>query len=272
MRFQSIFRIFAVITIIDITRNNQKGIPDSESKTNMKRLLNYLASSAIALLCSMTAQAQEKLTAELYGDFVSSYIWRGMEQCKASVQPALQLNYRGLELELWGSYELAGSGKYKEIDITLYYNLANFKFKVQDVWCGEGGDPEGRYFKYDAHATNHFFEASVGYDFGPVWMEWNTVFAGNDGLNNSGKRAYSSYFIADVPFRLAGCDWTASLGVVPYATTFYMTTGFAVTNVELKVSKDIKVTDSFSIPVFADLVANPRLQQAFFVFGFTLKP
>ncbi len=227
---------------------------------------------AIALFCCLTTRGQEKFSAELYGDFVSSYIWRGMEQCKASVQPGLLMNYRGFELEFWGDYELAGSGDYKEIDITLYYNLGHFKFKVQDIWSNIGGDPQGRFFKYDAHSTNHIFEGSMSYDFGLVSMEWNTVFAGNDGLNNSGKRAYSSYFIADAPFRLAGFDCNGSLGVAPYASTLYQTSGFAVTHLGLKVSRDIKVTDTFRIPVFLNVLANPCLQKAYLVFGFTLKP
>ncbi len=227
---------------------------------------------AIALLSCLTTRAQEKFSAELYGDFVSSYIWRGMEQCSASVQPGLQMSYRGFELEFWGDYELAGNGDYKELDITLWYNLGKFKFKVQDIWSNGGVDPQERYFKYEAHSTDHLFEGSVAYDFGPVCLEWNTVFAGHDGLNKSGKRAYSSYLLADVPFRLAGFDCNGSLGVVPYATSFYETSGFAVTNVELKVSRDIKVTDTFHIPVFVDISGNPCLQKAYLVFGFTLKP
>ena len=59
---------------------------------------------------------------------------------------------------------------------------------------------------------------------------------------------------------------------MPFATTSYGTTGFAVTNVSLKATKDIKVTDSFSIPVFGQVVANPCSQNAYLVFGFTLQP
>ncbi len=226
----------------------------------------------LALLCSLTSCAQEKLSAELYGDFVSSYIWRGLELCKASVQPGLTLGYRGFELEFWGDYELTGKGDYREIDVTLWYSVGKFKFKLQDIWSNSGPDLLNRYFMYEANSTNHTFEGSVGYDFGLVRMEWNTVFAGHDGLNKSGKRAYSSYFLADVPFRLAGFDCEGSLGVVPYASTMYYTTGFAVTNVELKVSRDIKVTDTFRIPVYIDVVANPCLQNAYLGFGFTLEP
>jgi hypothetical protein len=59
---------------------------------------------------------------------------------------------------------------------------------------------------------------------------------------------------------------------VPYATSFYGTDGFAITNLALKATKDIKVTNSFSIPVFAQVAANPCAQKAYFVFGFTVQP
>ena len=67
-------------------------------------------------------------------------------------------------------------------------------------------------------------------------------------------------------------DWTATAGVVPYYTTFYDTTGFAVTNLSLRADKEIKITDKFSVPVFGQVVANPSSQKAYLVFGFTLRP
>lgn len=104
-------------------------------------------------------------------------------------------------------------------------------------------------------------------------MQWYTNFAGNDGLNKSGKRAYSSYVEATAPFRLAGLEWTATVGAVPYATSFYSNAnGFAVTNATLKATKDIKITDSFSIPVFAAIATNPSNEKAYLLFGFTLRP
>ena len=105
-------------------------------------------------------------------------------------------------------------------------------------------------------------------------VQWFTNIAGNDGVNKDGKRAYSSYLELAVPFKLATVDWTASVGAIPWATSFYngWTSGFAVTNVSLKATKDIKVTDSFSIPIFGQVMANPRTQNAYLAFGFTLQP
>ena len=223
------------------------------------------------LLCS-TAIAQDKVETTISSDFVSSYIWRGQDLGSVAVQPTLGLGYKGLSLTAWGSYGLTNPDDVKEFDLTLAYSTGGLNIGITDYWFSAGLDPDARYFKYDAHGTNHVFEATVGYDFGPVALAWYTNFAGNDGVNKNGKRAYSSYVEANLPFRLVGVDWTATAGAVPYATTSYGTTGFAVTNLSLRATKEIKVSDSFSIPIFGQVTGNPCSQKAYLVLGFTLQP
>ena len=227
---------------------------------------------AMGLVLSSTALAQEKVETTVSGDFVSSYIWRGQDLGSAAVQPTLGVAYKGLSLTAWGSYGLTNPDDVKEFDLTLGYSVGGFNIGLTDYWFSVGLDPDARYFKYDAHGTNHLFEAMVGYDFGPVALAWYTNIAGNDGVNKDGKRAYSSYVEANVPFSLAGVDWTATAGAVPFATDFYGTTGFAVTNLSLRATKEIKVTDKFSIPIFGQVTGNPCTQKAYLVFGLTLQP
>ena len=222
---------------------------------------------AMGLVASATALAQDKIEATIEADFVSQYIWRGLDCGNISIQPTLEIGYKGFSLSAWGSVGFK-SEEPKEFDLTASYTVGGLTVGITDYWFNS---PEERYFYYNAHSTSHVFEAFATYDFGLLSAAWYTNFAGNDGLNKSGKRAYSSYFEVDAPFRLATCEWTGTLGVVPYATDFYDTSGFAVTNVALKATKDIKITDSFSVPLFAQVVANPCSQKAYFVFGFTLK-
>ena len=229
---------------------------------------------AMGLVVSATTLAQEKEKVEttIAADVVSQDVWRGLEAGSVSLQPTLGIGYKGLSLSAWGSVGLTDPADTKEFDLTLSYTAGGFNIGITDYWFSAGGDPEGRYFMYEANNTNHVFEANIGYDFGVASIQWFTNFAGNDGLNKDGKRAYSSYVEATVPFTLATVDWSATAGAVPFATDFYGTTGFAVTNLSLKATKDIKVTDSFSIPVFGQVVANPCSQKAYLVFGFTLQP
>ena len=236
----------------------------------MKKIVLF----ALGLFAVATTHAQEKEKIEttISGDIVSSYVWRGQDLGSAAVQPTLGVGYKDLSLTAWGSYGLVNTADTKEFDLTLAYTTGGFNIGITDYWFSVGLDSEGRYFKYDAHGTNHVFEANIGYDFGPLSLQWFTNFAGNDGANKDGKRAYSSYVEVAVPFKLATVDWTATAGAVPWATTSYGTNGFAVTNLALKATKEIKVTDTFSIPVFGQVVGNPCSQNAYLVFGFTLQP
>lgn len=227
---------------------------------------------AMGIGMSITTLAQNKVETTIAADFVSSYIWRGQDLGSAAVQPTLGVGFKGLSLTAWGSYGLANASDAKELDLTLAYTIGGLNIGVTDYWFDRGGlDPDGRYFKYDAHGTNHVFEANVGYDFGFASLQWFTNFAGND-YKADGKRAFSSYVEVAVPFKLVTVNWTAAVGAVPFESAQYRTNGFAVTNVSLKATKEIKVTDTFSIPVFGQLVGNPCSQKAYLVFGFTLQP
>ena len=226
----------------------------------------------MGLAVSLATLAQEEVETTICGDVVSSYIWRGQDLGDVSLQPTLGIGYKGLSLTAWGSVGLSDPSDTKEFDLTLGYTIGGFNIGITDYWFNGGLDPQNRYFKYDAHGTNHVFEANIGYDFGLASLQCFTNFAGNDGMNKDGKRAYSSYVELSVPFKLATVDWTATAGAVPFSTDFYGTDGFAVTNLALKATKEIEVTDTFSVPVFGQVVANPCSQKAYLVIGFTLQP
>ena len=237
----------------------------------MKKIVLF----ALGMVAVVTTHAQDekaKVETTIAADFVNQYIWRGLDCGNVSIQPTLGIGYKGLSLSAWGNVGVS-KDDVKEFDLTLGYTTGGFNIGITDYWFSVGGDdPDNRYFKYNAHSTNHVFEANIGYDFGVLNLQWYTNFAGNDGYNKNDKRAYSSYAQVDVPFKLVTVDWTATAGVVPYYSTYYGTTGFAVTNLSLRADKDIKITDSFSIPVFGQIVANPCTEKAYLVFGFTLHP
>lgn len=215
---------------------------------------------------TFSANAQDEVEATVGADVVSDYIWRGQDLGNAAIQPALGVSYKGVSLSAWGSVGIANASDTKEFDLTLGYTTGGFNVGITDYWFNTAD----KYFYYKNDATAHVFEANVGYDFGVASLQVYTNFAGADGVNGSGKRAYSTYVEAVAPFTLGGLDWTASLGFVPMKTSFYGADGFAVTNISLKAAKEIKITDSFSLPVFAGVTANPCAEKAYFTFGISL--
>lgn len=235
--------------------------------------MKVLKKGAIVMMMAMalgvTASAQDKVEGSISADVVSQYIWRGQDLGDVSFQPSLGLEYKGLSLSAWGSIGLSEPSDTREFDLTLAYTVGGFNIGITDYWFDSEG---GKYFLYDAHKTAHVFEANVGYDFGPVAIQWYTNFAGADGTNSDGDRAYSSYVEVSAPFTLGGLDWSFAIGATPWENTFYGSNGFEVINVSLFASKDINITPTFSVPVFAGIATNPSSEGAHFVFGFTLKP
>lgn len=228
-------------------------------KQNVK-ITTAVAALMMVLGCSV-AKAQEKVEVSVGADIVSSYIWRGTDCGGVSIQPAITVAKSGFSLGAWGSVGI-DSDDDKELDLVLGYETGGFSVGVTDYWFYT--DASERYFDYKAHGT-HTFEATLGYDFGPLAISWNTNFAGSDYAKENGKRAYSSYFEAVVPFTLGGFDFAIECGGTPWEGAY--ADKFNITNVGLGVSKTIKVTDSFSVPAFAKVTTNPYEDKAYFVFG-----
>lgn len=226
---------------------------------------------AMGMVMSMTTLAQDNIETTISADFVNEYIWRGLKLGDISVQPKLGVGYKGLSLTAWGNYGLSNVDDSKEFDLTLDYTIKGFSIGITDYWFSKGQDPDSRYFKYDAHGTNHVFEAYAGYDFSFASVKWFTNFAGDD-YNMNGKRDYSCYAEVNVPFRLAAVDWTGSAGVVPFKSRMYRTNGFAVTYLSLRANKEIRITDTFTVPIFGQVAADPCTQNAYLVVGLTLRP
>ena len=236
------------------------------------RIIKVLTLAAVAMMSFSAANAQDKVEGSVSADVVSRYVWRGQALGDAAVQPSASLSYKGLSLSAWGSYGFLNTEDTKEFDLTLSYTVGGFNVGVTDYWFSYYG-ADNKYFEYRAHDTSHVWEANVGYDFGPLAIQWYTNFAGADGINRSGKRAYSSYVQLSAPFSLATCDWTATIGAVPYATNFYSdVNGFAVTNVALRATKAIPVCKKWSLPLFMEGSCNPSTKKGYLVVGFTVAP
>lgn len=240
----------------------------------MKNLLRKITLLAVAgaMTLSVNAQEEKGIQFNVSGDFVSSYVWRGMYQSNAAVQPTLGLSIKGFSLTAWGSTDFTGIAK--EVDLTAAYSLNGFTVSVADMWWG--GQGALKYFKYKNKETAHHFEAGLAYALPcekfPLSIAWYTMFAGDDQKIDSEDQNYSSYVELNYPFSVKGIGLNATLGLTPYAAEYqYRTTGFAVTNIALKATKEIQITKSFSLPLFTQLIFNPAQEDVHLVLGFTLR-
>ena len=241
----------------------------------------------LSVISPVVLKAQEEnkgVSFNVQGDLVSSYIWRGMYQSGAAVQPTLGLQVAGFSLTAWGSVDFTGQG-HKEADITAAYSIAGLTISVADLWwAGQSGiyndreNGKNNYFNFDNHTTDHIFEAGLSYALPvekfPLSISWYTMFAGGDRKTISdGSRvnAYSSYMEFGYPFTVKGVQLNAAVGCSPWRSEQYKNDDFAVTNVSLKATKEIHFNEHFSLPVYTQVIWNPNREDVHFVFGITIR-
>lgn len=244
-------------------------------KVSYKTIAKCLLGVVLATVAvSASAQDSKGGSFSVSADVVSSYVWRGVPQegtkgGSPNVQPTVAYTNGAFSIGAWGSY--AFSGGVKETDLYATLNLSSaFAITVTDYNWNNGNDASARYFNYTSDKTGHVFEGTLAFNGTksfPLSIAWNTMFYGAD-KNTSGDNAYSTYVELGYPI---ASNVKAFLGASLFDSPgIYGNTGFSVINLGLKVSKEIKITDSFSLPVYGIIGANPQSEKAFFVAGITL--
>ena len=230
----------------------------------MKKM-KVLAILAIAVMTITSAKAQFATGA----DIVSSYVWRGVPQEATkgtpNIQPYVSYTLGGLTVGSWASSSLLGN--VKEVDLYATYTISPaLAVTITDYNWGFSKS----YFDYGT-TTDHIYEATVAYtgpEKFPISASINTMFAGNDkSLTDATKQAFSTYI--ELGYQVTPLVKVFAGGILGGSSN-YSTTGAGVTNVGIKVSKSIAITDKFSLPVYGILGANPYSGGAFFVAGVTL--
>ena len=224
-------------------------------------VIGVIAALAVNFMGVDKVQAQEF---KIQGDLVSSYVWRGFYQTGVSFQPTFD-----------GTSSSEGEAA-KEIDLTAAYTFGDSGLTLSVAslwWAGQGSN---KYFNFKSHETAHHFEAGLAYTLPlekfPLSIAWYTMFDGAD-KNEKGEQNYSSYVELNYPFSIKSVDLNATCGFLPYEAGVGVygvpNSGFAVTNLALKATK---VSYILAIPIFAQAIWNPRIEDAHLVFGITLKP
>lgn len=239
-----------------------------------KCILGIIACCTIfATKMSAQTEIESKLSANLSGDIVSNYVWRGIKQTDGlSIQPAVSVSLGNLTLGSWGSIDVTENPQ-KEIDFYLSYSKNNLTITATDYWWD--GEDSFNYFSSPAEGkAGHSFEGALAYTFPksfPLSVSWNTFLLGNANKKANGDNSYSTYIELNYPFSIQDIGFKIGTGFTPWASTVYGTDKLSFTSVHLVASKEIQVTESFSIPIFANIVVNPIHEDIHFVFGITLR-
>jgi hypothetical protein len=227
-------------------------------KTQSILILGLLVAGSIGI----TANAQTSINPSL--DVYSNYMWRG---CKfgtgPAFQPSVNLKNGGLTIGVWGSYDVSG---YSEADLFASYafqfglSITGTDYYYPSIKNQQQSYVPQKYFDMSSDTTAHAFELGIGYTLGKLSASANYIFNKTTGAGTMGGDKYFevSYAFSNASvFVGAGDGWHTS------------NTKFAVCNIGLKSTKEIKVTDSFSIPVTGMIILNPEREQFNLVVGFT---
>jgi hypothetical protein len=225
----------------------------------------------ILLSISETKAQELSLGADLY----NRYVWRGLELGgnTPSFQPTISLSTGGFTAGFWGAYSMSDPAGLNEIDIYASYafelpEAGSLSLGVTDYTNPNSGTKMGNFNNYDdpEGPGAHFVELNVGYT-GPesfpislslnyfLYNVENSPFYFQVGYDTSIKDVGLSVFVGGTPGEDAG---------------YYGVTDFSLINVGFKATKEIKITDSFSIPMSGSIILNPSSEDLFYVVGISL--
>jgi uncharacterized protein (TIGR02001 family) len=215
------------------------------------KAVKIFAVAMVALVATSSVNAQEfKASADL----VSSYVWRGTKFSDVSIQPTLDFTSGGFSVGAWGS---AGFDGFLEADLYAKYAFGfGLTVGVTDYYY-----PGTSYFDFSKASGGHGLEVNLGYTTGGLSLGANYILNQAGGAATAGGDKYFEAGYAFEKFSIfagAGDGWHT-----PDAK-------FAVCNVGISTTKTIKITDSFSLPLKATAVLNPKTEQFFLVAGITL--
>ena len=208
----------------------------------------------------MNAQEKEsKSSFDIGLDYASRYVWRGLEFSDSpALQPYVEYASGNFTMGLWASYETGGQVVGQEFDFYASYAIGAISIGFTDYAFPVDGASDG-YFMM----KNHIGEATLSFD--GVESFPLTLMVGANIYNDDENSIYTEL---GIPFSIGGMEMGAFLGA---GNEIYSTDGdFALTNVGFSASKDVKITDAYSLGVSASAIFNPDTDDAYLVFVLSL--
>jgi uncharacterized protein (TIGR02001 family) len=214
----------------------------------MKKTVLIAASLLLLVAITPKVKAQEWSSGL---DIYSSYVWRGTKfGTGPAFQPSLEFSAGGFAIGAWGSYS-AGNVESPEADLYASYGFdlgesSSLTFTLTDYYF-----PGSPWFE----GTSHYIEPLVNLGLGAFSL--TGAYMMNDGAGD----IYLEAAVAAGPVNL-------TLGGGDGAYT--IDGDFNICNIGVSTSKEIKITDTFSLPVSGAAILNPSSEQFHIVVGISL--
>jgi hypothetical protein len=222
-----------------------------------KRTLFFGGLVVLLIITTSQLRAQSEKSDSKFSvnaDVFSNYIWRGTKfGAGPSVQPSVKFTTGGLTLGVWGSFDASG---YSETDPYISFSLpAGFSLGITDYYY-----PGLRIFDFTKATGSNALEINAGFATGGLTLSANYIVNEAGGAASVGGDKYFQAGYAFTNFNIfagAGDGWHTSNG------------NFNLCNVGIGTTKEIELTEKFSIPVIGQIILNPEREQLFVVVGFS---
>jgi hypothetical protein len=229
------------------------------------KIIIYALSLLSAFTCSSFAQTDtiHAISTTANVDLLSRYIWRGQEYGQSpSIQPGMSATWQDFTLGAWGAYKLSGAGS-QETDFYISKETGPLTIAIWDYWsfCDTSSLD---FFNYSRKTTSHLLEAQALLSGGeklPFNLLGSYFFYGADSTK-------SIYFELQYQRSFGSTDLLLFAGFQQKGR--YYAAEAAFVNIGCSLTKEIQVTDHWSLPLNISLIANPYCKSLYLVAGITL--
>lgn len=231
----------------------------------MKTKLTTIA-LLVFMMLNFTAMAQEEESESPFSggvDIVSSYVWRGTKfGTGPAMQPYMEFSKGIFTIGTWGSYCFT-TDEAAEADLYVSFSLPfGISLGLTDYYF-----PGSDYFRMGGDDSNHAYELNGGYEIGIFSLSANVMLnraPEGVGVDND------LYFETGLGFEHFNVFLGAGNGW--YSVEYPLGSpededSFEVVNLGIGTSKDIKVSDTFTLPLTATAIWNPNLGEFHIVVG-----
>ncbi len=264
----------------------------------------YILLLGAVLLTRSPLRAQEHETHSILNpnhlsgsiDLQNNHLWRGliitdMPVFMAQLGYALDKN-KNWEIGFWGASAMArdhDGTHYKEINYYIQYSNNNFYIGLWNLFNSRNINTDiasDDVFNYSKKRTANILDLRLNYTFGsefPLYVEADVILyggaaAGEVLLNADGsydKHKHSTYIKLQYPLMKSEnlFDLDAFVGgafAFDGAALYGDKDNFQIVNAGVVASRDIKISDNYSIPIHAQFMWNPTLNYARMQIGATL--
>jgi len=193
-------------------------------------------------------------------DVVTNYIWRGSKFGSGpALQPSIKYTIGGFSAGIWGSFDASG---YQEADPFISYTAPfGLTLSVNDYYY-----PELDLFDVSDTSGSHGLELIGAYEFKGLSLTVGYIVNEAPGAGTKGGDTYvqAGYSFKNFDIFIgAGNGWYVPTNIGSDENEF------KICNIGISTSKEIKITESFKIPVFGQIIVNPDQEKLFLVVGLT---